>query len=81
MYVVIENVAGYMPEDDDPFTTEDYSEAVRVLNEMADQWAAEPDVVEVQRDWASGDNLAAYRVLRTGHLLDVVGEIVIGEED
>ena len=80
MYVVLENVAGYMPEDDEPFTTDDYSEAVRILNDMADQWVGDPEVVEVQRGWASGDNLAAYRVLRTGHLLDVVGEILIAED-
>lgn len=37
-YVVIENTPGYLPEDDDPFVTEDYSAAVDYLNERAKEY-------------------------------------------
>lgn len=35
-FVAIESTPGYMPEDSEPFETEDYSEAVAYANELAD---------------------------------------------
>ena len=81
-YAVIENITGYLPDDDDPFVTMDYSQAVEVLRENEARWGvADETVIRVESDYASRDNLSSYRVIRTGHLLDVVGEIVICEED
>ncbi len=60
MFVVIENTPGYMPEDDDPATFEDYTDAVAYLNERAAEYANDPDGnFEVEYGWASGQNYAA----------------------
>jgi hypothetical protein len=59
-YVVIENTPGYLPDSDDPFTTDDYALAVEYLNERAAEYADDPDGnFEVEYGIASGDNLAA----------------------
>lgn len=78
-YLVIVNTVGFMP-DSEPMEFDDYASAVEALNAEADIWAEDPDTIRVERDWASQDNLSAFRVTRTGHLLDVVGEIVISSE-
>ncbi len=59
-YIVIENTPGYMPEDDDPFVTDDYSAAVEYLNERAAEYENdESGVYTVEYGIASTDNLAA----------------------
>ncbi len=63
MYVVIENTPGYMPEDDDPATFEDYADAVAYLNERAAEYADDPDGnYRVEFGWASSGNYAAVMV-------------------
>jgi hypothetical protein len=60
MFVVIENTPGYLPEDDDPATFEEYADAVAYLNERAAEYEDDPDVAyRVEYGIASGDNLAA----------------------
>lgn len=62
-FVVIENTPGYMPEDDDPPTFDDYTEAVAYLNERAAEYADDPDAnYRVEYGIASADNLAAVLV-------------------
>jgi hypothetical protein len=62
-YVVIESTPGYMPDDDDPFTTDDYAAAVAHLNELAAGYADDPDGnYEVTYGLASSANLAAVAV-------------------
>jgi hypothetical protein len=62
-YTVIENTPGYLPEDEDPATFEDYAEAVAYLNERAAEYADDPDgSYRVEYGWASSDNLAAVMV-------------------
>ena len=52
-----------MPEDDDPFTTDDYSEAVAYLNERAKEYEDDADAnYRVEYGWASGNNFAAVMV-------------------
>jgi hypothetical protein len=38
-FIVIENTLGYLPEEDDPFITEDYSAAVAYMNERVHEYA------------------------------------------
>ena len=60
MYVVIENTPGYLPEDDDPATFDDYAAAVEYLNERAAEYANDPDgCYSVEYGITSADNLAA----------------------
>jgi hypothetical protein len=62
-YVVIENTPGYLPEDDDPLVTDDYSVAVEYLNERAASYADDPDRnYEVTWGCASSANLAAVMI-------------------
>ena len=62
-YIVIENTPGYLPEDDDPFITDDYAAAVAYMNERADEYENDPDGnFRVDRGWASGNNYAAVMV-------------------
>ncbi len=59
-YIVIENTPGYMPEEDDPYITDDYSEAVAYLNERAKEYEDDPDgTYQVDYGCASSANLAA----------------------
>lgn len=60
MFVVVENTPGYMPDEDDPFVTNDYSEAVAYLNERAAEYAE--DGLRVEYGFASSANLAAVMV-------------------
>ncbi len=58
-YVVVENTPGYMP-DDEPFFTDDYSQAVEYLNDRAKEYEDdESGVYTVEYGIASCDNLAA----------------------
>jgi hypothetical protein len=59
-FVVIENTPGYLPDDDDPPTFEEYSDAVEYLNARAAEYADDPDGnYRVEYGIASGDNLSA----------------------
>jgi hypothetical protein len=60
MFVVIENTPGYLPDDDDPPTFEDYGDAVAYLNERAAEYADDPDGnYRVEYGCASSGNYAA----------------------
>jgi hypothetical protein len=62
-YIVIENTPGYLPEDDDPFVTDDYPAAVEYLNERAAEYENDPDGnYRVTYGLASSANLAAVQV-------------------
>lgn len=62
-YIVIENTPGYLPEDDDPFITDDYAAAVAYMNERAAEYADDPDGnYRVEYGWASRNNYAAVMV-------------------
>jgi hypothetical protein len=62
-WIVIENTPGYMPDDDDPFITDDYSAAVAYLNERCEEYADiigdDKPVYRVEYGWASSGNYAA----------------------
>ena len=59
-FVVIENTPGYLPDNGDHYVTEDYSEAVAYLNELAAEYEEDPDVAyQVDYGCASSANLAA----------------------
>lgn len=63
MFIVIENTPGYLPEDDDPATFEDYADAVAYLNGRAAEYADDPDAnYRVEYGWASRDNLSAVMI-------------------
>ena len=71
-FIVIENTPGYMPDDDDPFSTEDYSEAVAHMNELADEYENDPDhTYRVERGIASQDNYAAITVWDDSKMYDL----------
>jgi hypothetical protein len=65
-FIVIENTPGYMPDDDDPATFEDYDDAVAYMNERAESLAefiAEGEgKPEISVGWASPNNYAAVMV-------------------
>ncbi len=56
-FIVIENTPGYLPEDDDPFVTDDYSAAVEYLNSRCEEY--EELGHRVEYGWASSGNYAA----------------------
>lgn len=59
-FIIVENTPGYLPEDDDPFVTDDYSAAVAYMNERADEYANdESGVYSVEYGAASQNNFAA----------------------
>lgn len=60
MFVVIESTPGYLPEDDDPPTFNDYADAVANLNDRCKEYEEDPDGnFEVEYGWASSGNYAA----------------------
>ncbi len=62
-YIVIENTPGYLPEDDDPYITDDYAAAVAYMNELAQSYADDPDGnYRIEVGWASPNNYAAVMV-------------------
>lgn len=74
-YIVIENTPGYMPEDDDPFVTDDYAAAVQYMNERVESYAefvAEGEGTPVI-EWgmASTGNYAAAAVTDTSRKHDL----------
>jgi hypothetical protein len=56
-FVVIESTPGYMPDDCDPFETDDYSAACEYANELADQLEEQGYVCD--RGLASSGNYLA----------------------
>ncbi len=60
VYVVIENTPGYMPDEDEPFETDDYADAVYYLKQRAEEY--EEEGLRVEYGWASSANLAAVMV-------------------
>jgi len=63
MFVVIGHTPGYLSEDDDPATFEDYADAVAYMNEEAARYADDADAqYRVEYGWASGDNYAAVMI-------------------
>ena len=81
-YIVIENTPGYMPEEDEPYITEDYSEAVAYMNGRAAEY--EEDGYRVEYGWASGDNYSAVMVYddsKTHDLGRYIGVELLEEED
>jgi len=79
-FVVIENTPGYMPDDDDPPTFDDYADAVLYLNEraaeyedLAAEYADDPDGPRYRVEYgiASGDNLAAVIVWDDSKMYDL----------
>ena len=87
-FIVIENTPGYLPEDDDPFITDDYDEAVAYMNERADSLAefiAESDgKPEISTGWASPNNYAAVMVYDLSHKHDLgryIGVELVEEDD
>lgn len=90
MFVVIENTPGYSPDDDDPPTFEDYSQAVAYLNEraaeyaeLAAEYADDPDGprYRIEHGIASGDNLAAVIVHDDSKTYDLGRVIQILRDD
>lgn len=72
MFVVIENTPGYLPDDDDPPTFEDYSDAVGYLNERAAEYADdESGNFTVEYGWASSANLAAVAISDNSKMHDL----------
>ncbi len=61
LYVVIENTPGYLPEEDDPFVTDDYQAAVEYMNERLAELVEQMDAVVIH-GYASSANLAAAMV-------------------
>lgn len=62
-YVVVEHTPGYLPEDEDPYVTDDYQSAVEYLNERAAEYADDPDGnYRVEYGYASSGNYAAVMV-------------------
>lgn len=62
-YVVIENTPGYMPDEDEPYTTDDYDEAVAYLNDRAAEYDNdESGIYRAEHGFASADNLAAVMI-------------------
>ena len=81
-FVVIENTPGYLPEDDDPFVTDDYSAAVEYLNERAAEYADDPDGnYRVEYGLASSGNYAAVLVHDDGKSHDLGRWIAVENYD
>lgn len=77
-YIVIENTPGYLPEEDDPFVTDDYSAAVTYMNERADEYENDPDGnYRVERGWASRNNYAAVMVYDDNKAYDLGRSITV----
>jgi hypothetical protein len=56
-FIVIESTPGYMPENDDPFVTDSYEDAVAHAHELANELEDQGYVCD--RSWASGGNYLA----------------------
>ena len=65
-YIVIVNTPGYLPEDDDPFVTDDYEAAVTYMNELVQSYVESIEEAEGEAEvsvgWASPNNYAATMV-------------------
>lgn len=74
-FIVIENTPGYLPENDDPATFDDYADAVAYMRERAMEYAVsiadDGAIAEVSDGWASPDNYAAVMVYRSDRTHDL----------
>lgn len=88
-FVVIENTPGYLPENDDPFITDDYEEAVKegyhLVEQICDEYIDSfedgiPGLYTVQHE-ASQNNYAAWRIIfNEPHKLDRCIEVLEDED-
>lgn len=63
MFTVIESTPGYLSEDDDPPTFEEYADAVAYMIQRASEYENDPDGnYRVDFGYASRDNYAAANV-------------------
>ena len=68
-YIVLENTPGYLPEDDDPFITNSYADAVGYANDLADRYEDDDDAeypYVADRSWASSGNYYAISITQPG---------------
>jgi hypothetical protein len=71
-YVVIENTPGYMPEDEDPFVTDDLGAARECLKDMVERHCEWCDEAGMTYDvWWSEDLTAAEVSNRSGFTYDL----------
>jgi hypothetical protein len=61
-WIVIENTPGYLPDDDDPFETDDYHEACEHAESLAVE--LEEQGYDCDRSWASSGNYFAISCTR-----------------
>lgn len=86
-YIVIINVPGYLPEDDDPYITDDYASAVQYMNEEVERSAeiiSEGEgIPRIEWGWASANNYAAAMLYDDSreHDLGISFAIELCEED
>lgn len=77
-YIMIENTPGYLPEDDDPFISDDYAAVVAYMNQRVEEYVeylqddpdVGPDGVSVT-PMASSGNYAAVHVTCNAHEHDL----------
>ncbi len=71
-FVVIESTPGYLPEDDDPPTFDDYSDAVAYLNDRCKEYEDdESGTFTVEYGWASSGNYAAAAISDSSKIHDL----------
>lgn len=78
-FYVIENTPGYLPDDDEPFETDSYVDAVAYANQLADE--LEEQGYETDRSWASQDNLYAIHATTAEKMHDLGRNIEIVRSD
>jgi hypothetical protein len=76
-YIVIESTPGYMPEDNDPATFEEYADAVAYANELADE--LEDQGYTTDRGWASSGNYYAIKAERDDTVAPDLGRFIAVE--
>lgn len=69
-FIVLENTPGYLPEEDDPFITDDYSAAVAYMNERVEEY--EDHIAE------GGGEPATSRGPRSAYVTDMTREHDLG---
>jgi hypothetical protein len=79
MFMVIESTPGYMPDADEPATFEDYNDAVKYANELADE--LEDDGFVCDRSYASSGNYFAVYCTRTDTVAPDLGRFIAVELD
>ena len=81
-YVVIENTPGYLPEDDDPFTTDDISEARREMREAVMHYAESQKEIglKVTVVWTGDSALVDTDAPNFAHSLGRSFEIMVNQD-